>query len=203
MDKAYLFYSLSKFYIVKLSRRTYIVSVHIVVTIGTPVPSIITSGNAKVPTITITPISNGIPLEEQREEKGNVTPYEKSFAYIIEYKADFPYTTTGLSLSIHPQKSTLNFHVWSVAYERRAMYSGAYIIFRRRAIRIHLFSRLLSDILFSDVRATLQYVLLLATHSTHTRTHSTCSSACVSLRRNRLNGPTKRHLILNFDALDG
>lgn len=108
MDKAYLFYSLSKFYIVKLSRRTYIVSVHIVVTIGTPVPSIITSGNEKVPTITITPISNGIPLEEQREEKGNVTPYEKSFAYIIEYKADFPYTTTGLSLSLFTPRSRLS-----------------------------------------------------------------------------------------------
>lgn len=59
--------------------------------------------------------------EECRERKRKYHPYEESFAYIIEYKADFPHTLSlSLTLSIsstHTFPLMLKlFHVWSVAY---------------------------------------------------------------------------------------
>lgn len=89
--------------------------------------SSISSGTAKVTIITITTVSNSIPLEERREEKGNITPYEKSFAYIIEYKADFPYTALvcSFSLSFSPDPDSQFSCVVSCV-----PCTGAYIIFR-------------------------------------------------------------------------
>lgn len=68
--------------------------------------------------------------EECRGRKRKYHPYEESFAYIIEYKADFPHTLS-LSHSVYLQHAHFSSHAQAVPCVVSCVpCTGAYIIFR-------------------------------------------------------------------------